>query len=122
MDSASTTPLSSVPVQFLVQVVPPPSCTTPPYVFELSNRSCTPVSVGQTFTSRLIAINSCGSSVSIDDIATLSFAGMVQSNVIKQSSVVYYKTLTWTPTNNQVGFQVMCAMAIDRLILRNRFD
>ena len=114
MTSSSTTPLSSVPVQFLVYVVQPPSCTILPYVFELSNRTCIPVGVGQTFTTRLYAINSCGSGVTILDIATLSFSGMVQSNLIKESSVVYYKTLTWTPTSSQVGFQVMCAMAIDR--------
>lgn len=83
-------------------------------MYELSQRSCIPVLVGQTFTSRLIGINNCGSGVSIVDIATLSFAGMVQSSVIRQDSVNYYKTLTWTPTSSQLGFQVMCAMAVDR--------
>lgn len=86
----------------------------PPDVYELSDKSCIPVRVGQTFTSRLIAINYCGSSVTIVDIATLSFSGMVQSSVIQFNSTAYYKTLTWTPQADQVGFQVMCAMAIDR--------
>ena len=114
MDSSSTTPLSSVPVQFLVQVVAPPTCPTPPEVYELTEKTCIPVRVGQTFTSRLVAINYCGSGVSIVDIATLSFSGMVQSAVIRQNATTYYETLSWTPTSDQVGFQVMCAMAIDR--------
>lgn len=106
--------MSSVPVQFLVQVVAPPSCSIPPEVYELSEQPCIPVRVGQPFTSRLVAINNCGSGVSIVDIATLSFAGMVQSAVIQQDARTYYKTITWTPRADQVGFQVMCALAIDR--------
>lgn len=103
-----------MPVQFLVQVVAAPSCAIIPDVYELSQRSCIPVTVGQTFTSQLIATNNCGSGVTIVDIATISFAGMVQSSVIKQNSTTYYKTLTWIPTTAQLEFQVMCAMALDR--------
>ncbi|CAF0847205.1 unnamed protein product [Rotaria sp. Silwood1] len=113
ISSSSTTPLSSVPVQFLVHVVAPSSCSTPPEVYELSNKSCIPITVGHTFTSHLIAINNCGSSVSIIDISTLSFAGMVQSSIIQQDSMTYYKTLSWIPTTSQLGYQVMCAMALD---------
>lgn len=111
-----------MPVQFLVQVVAPPSCSIAPDVYELSERSCIPVQVGQTFTSRLIAINSCGSGVTITDIATLSFSGMVQSSVIQQNSTTYYKTLSWTPTASQIGFQVMCAMAINRFVISNKWN
>ncbi|CAF3427839.1 unnamed protein product [Rotaria sp. Silwood1] len=113
ISSSSTTPLSSVPVQFLVHVVAPSSCSTPPEVYELSNKSCIPITVGHTFTSHLIAINNCGSSVTIIDISTLSFAGMVQSSIIQQDSMTYYKTLSWIPTTSQLGYQVMCAMALD---------
>jgi len=54
-----------------------------PEVYELSQRSCIPVTVGRTFPSRSIATNSCDFGVSIVDIATLSFADMVQSSIIK---------------------------------------
>ena len=53
-------------------------------------------------------------SVTMDDIATLSFAGMIKSDVTKLNSTIYYKNITWTPTSDQLGYQVMCAMAFDR--------
>jgi nitrogen fixation protein FixH len=62
----------------------------------------------------LIAINECGANVTIVDIATLSFSGMVQSNLTMTNSTTYNKNLTWTPTAAQIGYQVMCAMAFDR--------
>ncbi|CAF4134926.1 unnamed protein product [Rotaria magnacalcarata] len=113
INSSSTTPLSSVPIQFLVEVVAPSPCTTPPEVYELSEASCTPITVGQTYTSQLIAINYCGASVTITDIATLSFPGMIRGNLIQYNSTVYYATLSWTPTIGELGYQVMCAMAVD---------
>ena len=76
--------------------------------------SCTPVIVGETYSSELIAINHCGSGVVIDDIATLSFAGVIQSAITKQNSTTFHKVFTWTPTASQLGYQVMCAMAVDR--------
>ena len=115
INSTSTTPLSSVPVQFLVQVVNPPSCVTPPEIVGIPPEdSCTPVIVGETYSSELIAINYRGGSVVIEDVATLSFAGVIQSNITKQNSSYFYKSFTWTPTSAQLGYQVMCAMAFDR--------
>lgn len=110
-------PLSSVPVQFLVKVISAPSCPTLPDVF-LTGQSCTPVKVNETFTSQLIAVNNCGSNVTIVDIATLSFSGMNQGSLTMLNSLVYYKTVTWTPTMQQIGYQVMCAMALDRFLLQ----
>ena len=52
--------------------------------------------------------------MTIDDIATLSFSGMIQSNLDAVNSSLYYKNLTWIPTVAQLGYQVMCAMAFDR--------
>ena len=115
INSTSTTPLSSVPVQFLVQVVDPPSCVTLPEIVGIPPEdSCTPVIVGQTCSSQFIAINYCGGSVIIEDIATLSFAGVIQDNITNQNSTIFYKSFTWTPTSAQLGYQVMCAMAVDR--------
>ncbi len=97
-------------------MVSAPACTTPPAIIGIPiEQSCTSVIVGQTFTSQIIAINYCGPTVNISDIATLSFAGMIKSNIIELNSSVYYKNLTWTPTSAQLGYQVMCAMAYDRL-------
>ena len=105
-----------MPVQFIVKVIAPPSCSTPPVVI-LAGPSCIPVTVNQTFTSQLLGINQCGANNNISDIATLSFAGMQQSSLTKLNSSYYYKNLTWTPKIAQLGYQVMCAMALSRLLL-----
>jgi hypothetical protein len=95
--------------------VGPAACNIPPDIIGIPPEgSCTSVIVGQQFTSELIAINNCGSSVTIVDIATLSFPGMIKGNIAEYNSTEYYKNLTWTPTNAQLGYQVMCAMAFDK--------
>ena len=96
-------------------MINPPTCTIPPEIIGIPvEQACIPVQVGQTFSSQLTAINSCGSNVTIADIATLSFAGMTKGSIVKLNIATYYKTLSWIPTTDQLGFQVMCAMAIDR--------
>ncbi|CAF4963763.1 unnamed protein product [Rotaria sp. Silwood1] len=112
INSTSTVSLSSVPVQFIVKVIAAPSCSYRPELILLAE-SCTPIKVNHTFTSTLLAINNCGPTVTITDISTLSFSGMVQTSVIMLNSSVYYKNLTWTPTISQVGYQVMCALALN---------
>jgi hypothetical protein len=88
----------------------------------LLGQSCTSIKVNETFTSQLLALNYCGTNVSIIDIATLSFSGMIQSSIIQMSSMVYYKTLSWTPTIEQLGYQVMCATALSRLVFHILFS
>ena len=76
--------------------------------------SCISAQVDETLSFQLTAINNCGASINIVDIATLSFPGVTQSNLIMSSSTTYYKDFTWTPTADEIGYQVMCAMAVDR--------
>lgn len=106
-----------MPVQFLIQVVNPAACITPPAIIGVPDeQSCTPVIVGQTTVIELIAINSCGPNVTILDISTLAFAGITQGNITKRNATTYHKVYTWIPTTAQLGYQVMCAMAYDRYI------
>ncbi len=110
-----------MPVQFLVHVVSPPTCATPPEIVgKPLQQSCTSVVVGETFASQLIANNYCGENVTIVDIATLSFPGMVKGNITEVNITTYYNTLSWTPTAAQLGYQVMCAMAFDRYERNNK--
>ena len=103
-----------MPVQFLVFVANETTCPFPPEILGLPReQSCTPVLSGQLFSTELIAINHCGPTVAIIDIATLSFPGMIKSNLTSLNSTHYSKTLTWTPTTAQLGYQVMCAMAFN---------
>lgn len=76
--------------------------------------SCTPVTIGQTFISQIIVTTNCGSTVNISDVATLSFAGFITSDLGMFNSTTFYKNLTWIPTINQLGYQLVCTMAIDR--------
>jgi hypothetical protein len=109
--------MSSVPVQFLIQVVAPLTCIISPEIIGIPDeQSCTPLVVNQTFTSKLIAINYCGPNVTIIDIAMLPFAGVIQGNITKLNSTTYSKSFTWTTTASQLGYQVLCAMAVDRYI------
>ncbi|CAF3421959.1 unnamed protein product [Rotaria socialis] len=72
INSSSTTPLSSAPVQFIVKIITPPSCSILPEVF-LTGESYTPVKVNETFISQLLGTNNCRKNVIITDISTLSF-------------------------------------------------
>ena len=72
------------------------------------------ITVGQNITTELFAINSCGPSVNITDISTLSFPGVLKGNLIEWNSTTYSKSITWTPTSSQLGYQLMCAMALNR--------
>ncbi|CAM4741747.1 unnamed protein product [Rotaria magnacalcarata] len=89
-------PLSSVPVQFIAKIITPPSCSILPEVL-LTGESCTPIKVNETFISQLLGINNCRQNVTITDISILSFPGMNQGSLTKLTSLLYYKTLTWTP-------------------------
>jgi hypothetical protein len=101
----STTPLSSVPVQFLIQVVGSSTCGIPPKTIGTpEENSCTAVIVGQTFESTLIATTDCNSSTTIVDIATLSFAYMDKGTIVAQNPSTYIKTLSWIPSSTQVGY------------------
>ncbi|CAF0808852.1 unnamed protein product [Adineta steineri] len=115
-DLNSTTPLSSVPVQFLINVYASPKCLVAPILDGSSNQTgiYESVQVGQLHSMTLYAINYCTLySVTIKDIATLSFPIVIKSNITQISSLLYSVTLTWTPTESQVGSQILCAVAID---------
>jgi hypothetical protein len=67
----------------------------------------------------LTAINRCGSGRNISDIATLSFPVVIKSALVQSSSNVslWSMNITWIPTADQVGSQVFCAIAEDRLVI-----
>lgn len=114
INSTSVIPLSSIPIQFLVQIVPPSSCSSPMITINPSMQSCLAVTVGQSLTLQLIATIYCSGNVSIIDIPIQAFSGLIEGNVYTLNSTTYGKSIYWTPTAAQEGYQMMCAMAIDR--------
>ena len=83
---------------------------------EVTEDTCIPVQIGVPFSMKLVAMNYCGSSVTIVDIATLSFSGLNKGSLNQVNSSIYTKLLTWTPTSAQAGYQLICAIAYDRFL------
>ena len=113
VSASSTTPMSAVPVQFIIKMVNSPTCSFLPEMVN-SGQTCVTLKVNETYTSDLFAVNHCGSNVSIIDISSVSFTGMQQSTLQRMNSSLYYKTLTWTPSSSQLGYHIMCSMALNR--------
>ena len=122
----STTPLSSVPVQFLLLAYddsnPTSSCTTPPIISSIPPDLPTPgatvtVQVTVLYIAMVIARTGCDNDTdtSISNFVTSSPGGMLKTNLPFALSSPYYAiNLTWTPTLSQLGQTFrFCAMAID---------
>lgn len=116
MNSSSTQPMSSTPVQFLIYVMPLPACSKAPIILPLNG--CLEVQVGVSVTFRLYAINLCAKTVATltDLILTSEINGMSTSNLTSfpTNTSLSYITLTWIPQVNQVGYQELCAIAYTR--------
>ncbi len=115
-NSTTTTPYSSVPVQFLVHVYAQPNCTKRPYLYGPSlDGTCTGVEVGVPYTLTLYVENYCSSyNVTILDIATQSFPVVIKTPIVQNTSTLWSVSLTWTPQPDEVGPQVFCSVGIDR--------
>lgn len=113
INSTSTSPMSSVPVQFLIYVYMPKTCSVPSVT---SPATCVGVQVGVSHTFNLTAINNCGLSSNISDIAIQAFLGITRGPLIQvtPNRTVYTMRITYTPTISQVGLQVLCAIALDK--------
>ncbi|CAF1645855.1 unnamed protein product, partial [Didymodactylos carnosus] len=114
-NSSTSTPFSSVPVQFLISVYSIPSCALIPTLTSADlPDSCTAVQAGQPYSLQLFAKNNCGNGTTIKDIGTLSFPIVSKSALIMNATAdTWYVTLTWTPTILEIGAQVLCAVAVD---------
>ncbi|CAF2070273.1 unnamed protein product [Rotaria magnacalcarata] len=114
--NASTNPMSSVPIQFLVYVYAPTNCTIKPLlVSDMTSGDCLGAQVGVNFTIEFTVINLCGSGRTITDIATLSFPIIIKSALVQSptNTSIWSMQMTWVPTATQVGSQVLCAVASD---------
>ena len=108
--------MSSVPVQFLIYVMPLPSCSNKPVFFPLDH--CSEVQVGVTITFNVSALNLCNPSVATLSAIVVSSGinGMTSGNltVSTANSSIGYMRFTWTPQVNQIGSQQLCVVAYTR--------
>lgn len=114
INSTSMEPMSSVPVQFLIQVLPAPQCSSPP-ILSLSEM-CMEVQVGVSISFDILAINQCGSNIIVADIVVaVNIPGILPGN-ITQAPDESYATVgyTWTPLSSQLGPQTFCTVAFTR--------
>jgi hypothetical protein len=108
--------MSSVPVQFLIYVLPQPTCSKAPLILPVNG--CLEVQAGISMSFNLYAINLCNSSVATltDIVVSSGITGMSAGNLTDSltNSSLYYVTFTWTPQANQVGSQELCTIAFTR--------
>ncbi|CAF1027190.1 unnamed protein product [Adineta steineri] len=115
IDSTSTIPLSIIPIQFLINVQNKPRCNDRPLLTHVDNqqKQCFGVVVNKPIEIELVAENFCPSTTIIKDIAVLSFSSLVKKSIEQKTPSSWSTLLTWTPTIEQVGSQVLCAIALD---------
>lgn len=104
-----------MPVQFLIYVLPTPTCTVPPIILPLTN--CLAVQVSQTINFTLTAMDLCNSTATITDILVVqTISGLTGSNVVNSTtnSSLSHATFTWTPPANQIGSQQLCFIAFNK--------
>lgn len=107
--------MSSTPIQFLIYVLPLPTCQKVPLILPING--CLEVQIGVPVTFQLFALNFCNKTIKITDIAITSvITGMSAGNLttVTGNSSLYYRTLNWTPTSDQMDFQELCAVAVTR--------
>ncbi|CAM4873029.1 unnamed protein product [Rotaria socialis] len=113
INSSSATPMSSVPIQMLIYVLPTPFCSITPIILPLTD--CLEVQVHVSVSFNISAMNLCNFTVAnITDIVTsTNINGMTGSNLTSSTtnSSISYVTYTWIPQNNQVGSQRLCFIA-----------
>ena len=108
--------MSSVPIQFLIYVLPAPTCSIPPYIIPLTG--CLEVQVNVSVNYTLHVMNYCNRTrvVVTDLITTVSITGMTVSNLINSTTntSLVSAILTWIPQSSQIGPQQLCVIAYNK--------
>ncbi len=110
--------MSSIPVQFLILVLPAPICSELPFILPLTD--CLEVQVGIPVHLTLYAINYCNNTQSIISDISVTI-GLPSMNISKlhnsmTNTSLSYITLNWMPQIDEVGSQQFCAIAYTKLI------
>ncbi|CAF3195014.1 unnamed protein product [Rotaria sp. Silwood2] len=113
INTTSTTPMSSVPVQFLIYVMPLPECPTVPIILPASD--CYEIIAGVPTTFNLFVLNNCDPNViGIADVMmskTITGLQMTNMTVWPTNDSLVFVVFTFTPQFNQIGLQTFCIIA-----------
>jgi hypothetical protein len=111
--------MSSIPIQFLINVLPMPTCSELPVILPLMD--CLEVQVDIPINLTLYAINYCNKTDSIitDIFVSTGIPGMNISELFSSTinASLSYITLNWIPQSNQIGSPQFCTIAYTRFIL-----
>ncbi|CAF1143126.1 unnamed protein product [Rotaria sordida] len=114
------TVLSSIPLQFLIRSIST-SCNLPTIIGELNNTATIYVPANVRFSTDVIAQIAC-SGTTIKGFTTISLPSGKASTttVVKESSILYSTTFTWTPSFDQIGTtELYCTTAVDSSSLQS---
>ncbi|CAF3373663.1 unnamed protein product [Rotaria socialis] len=120
INTTSNSPMSSVPVQFLIYVQPTPVCSIAPVMIPLTDCLEVQTNVSTNFT--LYIMNLCNSSATITEvIQSQTITGMTATSVKNSTTNISlaYITLSWTPQTSQIGTQKLCVYAYNSLVVRS---
>ena len=121
MSSTDTTPLSSVPVQFVVRVRSFLSslCTSRPELVGNTplNGSNFKVPINTSWSATITArVSGSSTATSISEFITASPLGMRMSNLTQCDNPREWQIdVTWTPTESQLGPNIFCYIAMDNI-------
>jgi len=113
---ADVRPISSVPLQFLVDVMSSPiACDARPRFISPTEEDGTCIAIPPNTTySGLLVARSSGPNAQIVDITTQSPAGMLKSPLMKGlGSNEWYVNVTWRPTSSRAGTNLYCFVAVE---------
>lgn len=112
-DENSTTPFSSIPIQFLIHIVNASSCSTKP-IISSNLPECSIVEVGVPFNFTMVITQGCPGT-NLTDVFTMPPLYMYKGAITPSSTGTSWTVSeTWTAVSSQLGSQVFCALATDR--------
>ena len=112
-DSSSNDSYNSVPLQFLVRVVPVPAhCNATPTI-TANVSACVAVTVNVSFTFQITVTTGCRNTT-IQDVRRAPPLNMLRTTLTRTTNTTWTFYEVWTADSNQIGAQVYCVTAIDR--------
>ena len=124
MSPTDITPLSSVPLQFVVRVQDinsNPPCTSQPVFVNPTplDGACIGVPFSTSWNAKITArVSNSSTATAITDFVTGSPLGLKKSDLIPPNSMnprEWQVNVTWTPDESQFGLNIFCYAALDDL-------
>lgn len=105
--------MSSVPVQFLIYVMPQPTCSLAPVIVPVNG--CMEITVNVAISFNITVINNCDPNVSdLADLILYNAPYNIQNDPLTDSPTndsIAYMTFYWTPDSTEIGPQQLCMVA-----------